>query len=265
MKAIVSILFCLLLASVGFTAGEDAGGVQVVYLANAGFLLAGEEGTILIDAFVEKRYLEYAAVPAGVRRAMLSSKPPFDSIDLALVSHAHRDHFQADFAASFLSLHPETRLISSPDVVAALKEVAPDLDESRIEAVLPEPGESKTIEQGAIRVEVLRLPHGGARNQDLHNLAHVIHLGGRRIVHTGDAAMDAASFAPYELSERDLDVVMIPDWYYKYREGKEVIAEHLQARHVIAVHVRPGMVLPTRMQLGEDIHVFMKALDSKRY
>ena len=116
------ILGCVLLAIPAL--GQPTTGVEVTFLANEGFLLTAEEGSILIDAFVAEPYSIYGAIPAPVKERMEKGEAPFGSVQLALVSHQHRDHFQPEAAVAFLRQHPETLFVSSPEVVDALLEEA---------------------------------------------------------------------------------------------------------------------------------------------
>lgn len=151
----------------------SAAGPEITDLANEGFLLACGETRVLIDAFVPEPYLTYGAVPGETWQQMIDREPPFDRVALALVSHVHRDHVQPDAAVRFLSAHPETRLITSPEVVAKLRAVEGFAAiAERIEAVLPEPGET--------------------------------------VLHVGDAAVRTESFPAYELAERGIDLALLP-------------------------------------------------------
>jgi len=185
----------------------SAADLEVTYLANEGFLLACGETRVLIDAFVPEPYLTYGAVPEETWQSMLDRESPFDRVALALVSHAHRDHVQPEPAVRFLTAHPETRLITSPEVVAKLRAVEGFAAVAkRVEAVLPEPGESITREVAGARVDFLRLLHTSERNRAVENLGHLIHLCGETVLHVGDAAVRTESFSPYELAERGIDV-----------------------------------------------------------
>jgi glyoxylase-like metal-dependent hydrolase (beta-lactamase superfamily II) len=100
--------------------------VEVTFLVNEGFLLRSGEANVLIDAFVAVPNSMYGALPTAVYEDMLVGNPPFSSIQLALVSHVHRDHFQALAAGMFLKNHPETLLASSPEVLQSVRDNFPE-------------------------------------------------------------------------------------------------------------------------------------------
>ncbi len=213
--------------------------LEVVYLANEGFLLRSGGNAVLIDAFVTEPYVGYPALPAEVYEDMLAGKPPFEKIQLALASHVHRDHFQPEAAGAFLEKHPETLFASSPQVIEALREGyegAADF-EDRLRVVWPEPEQTETVELEGIRVDVFRLSHGTGRHADIQNLGHVIELGGKKTLHIGDAELRIANFEPFDLRSRELDVAITPYWYYPQDAGRYLVAEHFHVEHELAAHV----------------------------
>ncbi len=92
------------------------------------------------------------------------------------------------------------------------------------------------MERGGVHVEFLRLAHGG-RFQGIQNLGHIITLGGQRVLHLGDAATRLENYEPYALSERSLDVALVPYWFFLEAGGRQLVDEHLHARHIIACHI----------------------------
>lgn len=219
------LLITLLLASPLSASGSETSGPEITYLANEGFLLACGDTRVVIDAFVTEPYKEYAAIPADTWKRMLTGQPPFEKVALTLVSHVHRDHFQPEPAVRFLTAHPETRLISSPEVIAELRTVeGVDAVADRVDEVLPKPGEIVTREMGEIRVDFLRLSHGAGRNQKIQNLGHLIRLCDETVLHVGDADVRAESFTPYRLGEREIDVALLPFWLHLSEEGRGLVA-----------------------------------------
>ncbi|NOT29015.1 MAG: MBL fold metallo-hydrolase [Planctomycetes bacterium] len=226
--------------------------LELVYLANEGFLVRAGEHSLVIDAFVTEPYGEYAAVPAALFADLLSAKPPFEDIDLALASHAHRDHFQAKPAADFLRARSATRFLSSPQVAdELLSELGEHSAAGRIEALLPEARETLAAPAAAVHVELLRLPHtGGARTAEVQNLGHLIELGGVRLLHVGDADIQTEDLAGYALAKRALDVALVPYWWLGNAAGVARARELTGARHLVAVHVPPAEVAAVKAHLA---------------
>ena len=226
--------------------------LELVYLANEGFLVRAGEHSLVIDAFVTEPYGEYAAVPAALFADLLSAKPPFQDVDLALASHAHRDHFQAKPAAEFLRARAAVRFLSSPQVAdELLAELGKHGAAARIEALLPEARQALAAPAEGIRVELLRLPHaGGARSAEVQNLGHLIELGGVRLLHVGDADIQTEDLAEYALAKRALDVALVPYWWLGNAAGVARARELTGARQLVAVHVPPAEVAAVRAHLA---------------
>jgi L-ascorbate metabolism protein UlaG (beta-lactamase superfamily) len=264
-------LACLaLLALAGWqTPARPAPELELVYLANEGFLVSAGEHELLIDAFVYEPYGGYAAVPEDVRAAMRAGKPPFDGVELALTSHFHRDHFQVEAAAEFLRAHPETRFLSSPEVVdGLLEELGEDATAERVDALLPEAGQASEERVGGTRIQLIRLPHtGGTRTASVQNLGHVLELGGARILHVGDAEVLDPAVDHYDLEERALDVALVPYWWLGDAAGVARARKLTGAKHLVAVHVPPAELAAVKVQLATldpAILLFERAGESRK-
>ena len=244
-----TVLALLLVALPTPTKAEE--GLQVTLLANYGFALAAGGQTVLIDAFVTEPYSIYGAVPQEQWTALLAGEPPFHSVPLALVSHRHGDHFQPTAAKEFLAAHPETLLVSSPEVIDLLEaELETDSPlRKRLQRVLPEPGVTESIEREGLRVDFLRLRHGGQRWANLHNLGHRIHIGGRTVLHLGDADAAEGNYIPYGLEGKNSDLALIPYWFFQSPRGLKTIDRFLKAKHQIPGHIPHASAKETHKNL----------------
>ena len=80
--------------------------------------------------------------------------------------------------------------------------------------------------------------------------------------------MVAAELAPYRLSERAVDVALVPYWFFLYEPGREILFEHVGARHWVAMHVAPQELERALERFGvehPDVFVPRAALDSKTF
>lgn len=226
--------------------------LELVYLANEGFLARVGDTKVLIDAFVTEPYAGYAAVPEELFADMVAGKPPFDGIDLALASHFHRDHFQPEAAALFLEAHEETGFLSAPQVVDdLLRELGESAAAERFEALLPDAKRTLDKREQGVGVELLRLPHsGGMRTASVQNLGHVIDLGGAKLLHVGDADAVPEELGPYELGKRALEVALVPYWWLGDAESLARAKELTGAKHLVAIHVPPAELADVKQHLA---------------
>lgn len=228
---------CILLILLSLSVyGKDT--VKLTFLANEGAMLQAQGKTVVIDAFVIEPYSIYNTLSQETWKAMIQKEPPFEKVDLALVSHRHLDHFQPKAAIVFLQAHPETQLLSSKDVTDLLaKEPGYAEVKDRIQTRLPKVGEVLTWQDGPLSVDFLRIPHGGQRWKDLHNLGHVIRFGDRSILHIGDAVTTHSAYEIYASQIKDLDVALIPYWFYGSKTGLKLIQDIFKAKSEVAVHI----------------------------
>lgn len=252
MRALLALPF---LALLGLAAQAPAAApieLELVYLANEGFLVRVGETKLLIDAFVYEPYGEYACVPEELRARLHAGTAPFDGIGLALASHVHRDHFQPAAAAEYLRARPEVKFLSSPQVVEALLEPLDTGPSSEpIDALLPEARAWLTASERGVRIELVRLPHsGGARNAGVQNLGHVLELGGARLLHVGDAELGDPALDAADLETRALDVALVPYWWLGDAEGVARARKLTGAKQLVAVHVPPGEVAEVKARLA---------------
>lgn len=250
-------------------AGNEPFDLEVLALANEGFLLRAADDAVVIDAFVSMPYAGYGALSGEPLEALLAGTDPFDSVDIALASHEHGDHFQPSPARNFLAARSECLLASSPQVLAQLDDVNPHGEPvppaKAQRRVLPAPGEEERVEVGSIRIDILRLSHGSGRFAGVENLGHVITLGGVTALHVGDAAMEFANFEAYGLRERGIDVVFVPYWYFKDSTGRRIINEHFRPAKLIACHISPSELSEVTRQLARtdpDVLVPQKTFES---
>ncbi|MDJ0652915.1 MAG: MBL fold metallo-hydrolase [Xanthomonadales bacterium] len=227
--------------------------LEVQHLGNEGVLLHSGETTVLIDAFIpEETYGRYAGLAPETWQSMLDRRGAFSSVRLALASHVHVDHFQPDAAVAFLRAHPETEFVSTAQVVEALASVeGAAAVAGRVEAVETGGIDFSISAHAGIRVEFLRLDHGG-EFEDIQNLGHLVHVNGFKVLHIGDAEMSRENFQRFGLAQRDLDVAFVPYWYFLNPSGVEVYRQFLQADSVWAVHIPPAQVDQVRARLAES-------------
>ena len=98
----------------------------------------------LIDAPIRDGIAPYPTSPPDERGG--SSRPAARTIgvEAILITHWHEDHFSAEAIAAHLSANQRATVISSPEVIARIRAVAPRLPASRFRPSLPAPGQAAT-------------------------------------------------------------------------------------------------------------------------
>lgn len=245
-------------------------GVEVTFLANAGFLLRSKAHSVLIDACTGERIGVYECVPGPVRSKLWNRTAPFDGAMLVLASHEHTDHVQLRTLEKLLLCNPGAHLVSSTQVVRILENGAADYAalKDRVESVPVKRGQTTTHTEEGLRVDFVQLDHAGKGHERLVNLGHLIELGGLRILHVGDAEPAPGNFAAYDLETRDIDVAIVPYWYFGSPGGAQVLRDEIRARTLIACHVPPrewdqlNEVLKTQFP---EVLLFKDAMEARTF
>lgn len=217
-------------------------GVEVTFLANEGFQLRSGQYSILIDAFLRQPVGIFGALPEETHKRLVNALPPYGGLSIVLVSHTHGDHVQPRSLAKFMQRNRQAELLCSEEVADFLQQGAKEFETlgKRIKRVPLTKGSMKTLEGEGLSVSFFELPHFNAENDAVLNVGHLIRLGGLKILHLGDAAPTAETFAAYDLAALEIDLAIVPYWFFGSQEGVRVLLEKLRPRQVIMAHIPPA-------------------------
>jgi len=245
------------LAFAALSFGSAAAGqpVNVMYIANEGFLIEAGGRHILIDAIFDDRSITYAHVPDEKTLSLMqASKAPFDDIDLVLVTHFHRDHFSVAPMLEHLKGNPSGVLIGPPQMVDALRAVEPEFEEKGISIREVDLGlfESAELEVEGIHVRTIRLRHSAYmeideetgeqvnRHARVENLAYLVEFEGLTMLHVGDAVLsqNLEFFEEGGFQKKKIDIVFLEffDWS---DETKSILDQWMTPDHVVFMHLPP--------------------------
>jgi L-ascorbate metabolism protein UlaG (beta-lactamase superfamily) len=203
---------------------------EITFVDYSGFLITCGGKKILVDGHT-------SMAPREVRELLEQAQPPFDDVDLILTTHIHSDHFSARLVGAHLQRSPNTAFVSTQKAVEDLKAAFPGLEEERLRPFEPREGERLKATVNGIDLEMLNLPHG----VPITNLGFVVHLGGRKLVHTGDL-VDVAALEAYGLSADSIDIAFVPYFFlideeFLTEDGHSPILEAIQAERIVPMHL----------------------------
>jgi L-ascorbate metabolism protein UlaG (beta-lactamase superfamily) len=229
----------------------DARGVEITHLANEGFLLSAGGTKVLVDALFRDGLPEYARVAGAGREALETARGAFAGVDAVLITHVHRDHFHPLAVARHLESAGDAVALGPRQAADSLERHAPQWPRiaDRFVAVTPGPGERVERRVDGVEVLGLGLHHPPSRNQPVQHSGWLVRIGGRTILHLGDAGLDEAEFAPLRLEDDRIDLALVPFWLLD-DEGRAFLDRHVRPGRVVAMHVPPGDVSPTRERLA---------------
>lgn len=227
--------------------------LTLVQLANSGVILSDGQARVMVDGMVVEPYALYAGLPDDARSDFLHARGEFSGIDLAVVSHRHHEHSQPEFACQFLQASPATELYTSEQVIGLLREFCRDfiVGNPHIHTIDPQYGQPEVIEADGARVTVIPLSHGTRKYARLQHYAHLVELGGYKVLHLGDAALDPAEFERSGMESYQADVALIPVRFFQPGPGAALIRKYMDAPLKIAVHIPPGEEEEIRSYLQE--------------
>ena len=244
--------------------------IEVQYIANEGVLITAGDKRVLIDGLHRKYADAYAYLPDVEREKIETAKPPFDAIDLLLVSHRHGDHYHPESVGRYLQSNSKTVLATSGQVAGELAERFAGYAQAK-DRVLPVNyafRERETKSLAGIDVEFLSVGHGSGRHAEIQNLGHIFSVGGKKFLHLGDAVPSVEIFDHYEIDKQGIDIAFLPAWFLTSESGRTIIREHIKPKHIIAVHVGPSEGETLKKQIAKDFpaaDVFSTMLEKRHF
>ena len=195
---------------------------------------------------------------------------PFSSVDLILISHIHKDHFDASSIAKYLNVVKDVVLFTTPQVAdSVLNYLGPDNSSlDRIKRAQYTSGYKSEFEYKGIRVKIGKIAHGSKRWSWIQNAGHIISIGGKNFLHIGDPYFGEQDFKKLNLSEENIDVAILPVWFLTNTKGREIISNFIKPKHLIAVHVSPGDAADASRKVAKyypNATVFTKPMQSVEF
>lgn len=215
--------------------------LSIKYIANMGVLISSGGKNVLIDAIHREYKPSYLFPPPDLLKALESAAPPYNAVDLVLVTHNHLDHFHPESIALHLQNNPKATLVSPEQIVAEIAKTPAGFDavKSRIKEVTPAWDQKTEIDVGGIKVTVLGLRHVNLRHRQVQNLGYIVQIAGRKILHVGDAELSAENFSSFLLDRENIDVAILPVWFLDTIGGCEQVKKLIGAKQLIATHIPP--------------------------
>lgn len=245
--------------------------VVITRLANEGVIIEDGVATrVMIDGLVVEPYSIYGGLPDGLQPQFEQATGPFSGIDLALASHRHHDHNQPAHACTFLQRSTATLFAGSIQVMDLMREKCRSFTQSspRIRVIDAAYDRPETWHAEAATVTAFPLSHGSGRVATVQNFGFVVELGGMRVLHVGDAAMEPADFQRAGIEHLDIDVALIPFWFFQPGPGGAILEQFLEVPHRIAVHIPPAELDEVRTLLRAEypeVVVLENVLDQVRF
>ncbi len=253
MRKIV-ILICAILpffAAVSQEGPKDL--CKVTYVANEGFLIATKTNKVIVDAIfggIKGNWCDQP--PDSVSNLVLRGEPPFDKIDVVLITHRHADHFKAGAVIDFLKNNGESVVICPGQAVELMKrDPGYAAISGRIRTL-----NSPTLRDTAflvnnVKITAMRFNHGSylitdtvtGKSRDIHtdveNFVYLIEADRFSVLHTGDgSSSNKKTFEDFGFRTKQFDIAFI-DRSFLGRDGQEIMNECIRAKKIVFMHAEP--------------------------
>jgi len=229
---------------------EEPQTIEITHIANAGFLITSGHHKVLIDAVFGPAADDGAwetYPPAELLESMVQGEPPFAGIDVILVTHNHRDHFQATIVLELLEQQPLVRLVATEQTMAQLQSSDRYVAVADRVSYLPL-AESRQISLGGITVTAIPTRHSFA--DPARNNMYLVDLEGARIFHEGDAERDPAVLSSLGLGQQQIDIAFLHPWRVLQPDGRDGTIKHLAPSRIVVMHVGTELAAAIQEQLA---------------
>ncbi len=166
-------------------ANAPSPGLTVTYIAHCGFLFSSGDQKILADALIEpSKEWPYDTPSPDLLQKMERGEPPFDHINVVLISHNHIDHHSPASSVRFLLNNPKSVLVTTPEVLGQMEKDSPEFKKIQSQVVVPrlEWKESTTLEVNGIKLELARLKHSDDGQWASIVYAALFDMGGKKVL-----------------------------------------------------------------------------------
>lgn len=211
--------------------------VEVTYIANDGVMISNGEKTVMIDAVNSWGNLQGWIRPSSPQLlAIENGNPPYDDIDVIMITHAHGDHYSTSAVQNYLSDHPNTKLISTPQVLSAFSAFSSQIVDLSLTQFNKE-----TVIVNDIEIDVLYIKHFNQFGNDFctttQNFGYVVHMEDKTFMHLGDVDLDESNLDQLDLLADNITVVMIPTFGDLISQAhKTALIDHVNPQNIIALH-----------------------------
>jgi polyhydroxybutyrate depolymerase len=213
----------------------------VTYIGNDGFLLQGQDKKVIIDALFDQSFGSYVTPSAFIASRIQKNLNPFDNADVYLVTHNHGDHFTATMVNEYMKQSTKTFLCGPQDAGSSLAaQTGYSGYSSRVVNLTPSYYKYTDTTINDIKFRILRMHHSG---DDTRNLGYLFELNGIKILHVGDYGVrDYIDIDTFKLRDENIDIAFIGYDNYTYSaEAREAIAEGINAKHYILMHIEKNL------------------------
>ena len=219
-------------------APTTASAVELCHVANAGFLIKGENASVLIDGLMEEdQYQGRFALPSNDHlSAMMERTGTYENLSLVVSTHRHGDHFDPLATLKHLRANEGVVYAYPADAVASLE--ANGLSEQEKQRVTSIPDTTQTdFNVENVTVQTYDVDHGPNQPQ---NVGYRIMVDGVSFFHTGDINASRQQLESAGMNALEVDALIMPFWFgMQDAEQLAAVKQSWNAKLVVPTHFNP--------------------------
>lgn len=218
--------------------------LKVEHVANAGVKITSGGKVVLIDALFGPHsrfnFLDDAAFNTLVQQ----------QADVALSTHMHADHFGAKRVTQFLKQNKQSLFIGTPEALDELRGKVPD---EQIKTAHFSGMYSKDISHNKVKISVLQFPHMMPDLEQAQNYAYIVEVNGWKVLHVGDADVNADVIAAHDLASKEIDIALIHDLFPHRHKNYQELINKMNVGKVMFVHMTDDKAIPMAQWLKANL------------
>lgn len=212
--------------------------LTITFISNEGFLFESGEHKVLIDALHDQSHFDHTYPSDETIKQMISGSGLFADIDVYLLSHVHNTHFRPAIVGAFLSHNPISKMIALPQLRDSLKQEYEDYNAIKDQLSAYDWSQASiSYTLNKVDVTAFKITHIGEQWSWVQNLAHIVSVGSKKILHLGDLEWDEETLLSINLNTLGIDVVIIPHWLVFSTQQVQRIKQVINAKHYIVSHI----------------------------
>lgn len=234
---------------------------KVTYISNAGILLEYNDKKIMIDGFCNSILPIYKSPSDETKEFMISGINQFENIDALLFTHNHPDHFDAQSTVSFLKNNKKTIILAPSKVIMEIKQGFPDIESRRLVNLKETLGKTEDININGIDIKSISMLHDGKEYRNVSNLAYLVNIAGKRVLHVGDAKPIKENYIHLGLIQENIDLLIAPFPYIGLPGARQVIEKYIKPRKIALVHL-PYREMDTYGWIDQTMKSYLRVKDT---
>lgn len=214
--------------------------VRVRYLSNMGVCIDDGENRVVIDIFSTATDANFIATSIEVKRALLLDLFPLHDVGWMIYTHNHPDHFDPETIYGYLKYrkNPKTKILLTQEAEADLWKMGyMEVYEDSLCSMKVDFGEKRTISESGYNITLYGCKHIGMGYGNIEHTAVLVEMGGKKILHIGDASPSVENFKHLELQNEDIDFLIAPFPYLEMSQGQKIMEECIRPKKILITHM----------------------------